>query len=286
MAGYIERITGTIPHTNKSVDIPLDGKSLIITGSNGSGKTSFLRSVYEKIVLLIVNKEQAELPELKEYLLDKKNELERLNKGTLQYDSTLRKIKHSQRKIENIESGLQPVIPDNIQFSSKYDDRQAVILYFEDKRLAEIFEAETAQGIQTEIEENRQAAHDENVGYNLEQHLLNLKTRRSLAITEDKDMSLADAIDKWFGEFEKKLKHLFEDDSVRLLFNSNKNKFFIQQNGKPQFTFQTLSAGYNAILDVYADLLMRTEYFSISPTELEGAVFIDEIDSHLHVSLI
>jgi ABC-type uncharacterized transport system fused permease/ATPase subunit len=40
MAGYIERITGTIPHTNKSVDIPLDGKSLFITGANGSGKTS------------------------------------------------------------------------------------------------------------------------------------------------------------------------------------------------------------------------------------------------------
>ena len=29
MAGYIERITGIIPHTNKSVDIPLNGKNLI-----------------------------------------------------------------------------------------------------------------------------------------------------------------------------------------------------------------------------------------------------------------
>jgi len=106
-----------------------------------------------------------------------------------------------------------------------------------------------------------------------------------LAITEDNDMSLADAIDKWFDKFEKNLKHLFEDDSVRLRFDSNKNKFSIQQNDKPIFTFQTLSAGYKAIFDVYADLLMRTEYFSISPTELEGVVFIDEIDSHLHISL-
>jgi len=56
MAGYIERITSIIPHIDKSVDIPLDGNNLIITGSNGSGKTSFLHSVYEKTVLLIVKK--------------------------------------------------------------------------------------------------------------------------------------------------------------------------------------------------------------------------------------
>jgi predicted ATP-binding protein involved in virulence len=172
-----------------------------------------------------------------------------------------------------------------LQFSSKYNDRKAVILYFADKRFAEIAEAEIAQGLQTEIEDNQRAAYDTNVGNKLEQHLLNLKTRCSLAITEDDDQSLADTINNLFKEFEKNLKHLLEDNSARLLFDSNKNKFSIQQNGKPPFTFQTLSAGYNAIFDVYADLLMRTEYFSISPTALEGVVFIDEIDSHLHVSL-
>ena len=206
-------------------------------------------------------------------------------KGTTEYDSLLNSVKWYQEEIEHIENGLQLAIPNNIQFSSKYDERQAVVLYFEDKRLANIAEAKTAQGLQSEIEENRKMAHDQNVGNKLEQHLLNLKTRRSLAITEDNDLSLAKTIDNWFDEFEKNLKHLFEDDSVRLLFDSNKNKFSIQQNGKPPFTFQTLSAGYKAIFDVYADLLMRTEYFSISPTALEGVVFIDEIDSHLHISL-
>ena len=285
MAGYIERITGIIPHTNKSVDIPIEGKSLIITGGNGSGKTSFLRSAYEKTVLLIVKKEQADLPQLKQQLMNNQRCIDKLTKGTIQYVTYETLIKNNQAEIEKIENELTLIIPDNILFSSKYDDRQAVVLYFEDKRLADIAEAKTAQGLQVEIEENRKAAHDQNVGNKLEQHLLNLKTRRSLAITEDKNQSLADTIDKWFEEFEKNLKHLFEDDSVRLLFDSNKNKFSIQQKGKPPFTFQTLSAGYNAIFDVYADLLMRTEYFSISPTALEGVVFIDEIDSHLHISL-
>jgi AAA15 family ATPase/GTPase len=285
MAKYIKRIVGEIPHTHKIVDIPLNGKNLIITGGNGSGKTSFLRNAYEKTVLLIINKVQADLPQKKQLLENYKQTLNTMTKGTTQFDSYLQLINRTQYEIESVENGLKLDIPDNIQFSSKYDERKAVVLYFEDKRLAEITEAKTAQGLQIEIEENRSAGHNKNVGNKLEQHLLNLKTRRSLAITEDKDQALADNIDIWFEEFEKNLKHLFEDNSVTLLFNSSKNKFSIQQDGKPPYTFQTLSAGYKAIFDVYADLLMRTEYFSISPLELEGVVFIDEIDSHLHISL-
>jgi predicted ATP-binding protein involved in virulence len=285
MAGYIERITGIIPHTNKTVDIPLDGKNLIITGGNGSGKTSFLRSVYGKTVLLIVEKKKDELISLQETLINSRKKLSKSVKGTKEYDSSLSMIKYSQTEIEKIENGLQLIIPNNIEFSSMCDDRHAVVKYFEDKRLAEIAEAKTAQGLQTEIDENYKAAHDQNVGNKLEQHLLNLRARRSFAITEDQDQSLANTIELWFEEFEKNLKHLFEDNSTKLNFYPNNSKFYIQQDDKLLFTFQTLSAGYKAIFDVYADLLMRTEYFSISPTALEGFVFIDEIDSHLHISL-
>jgi len=285
MARYIERITGVVPHTGKSVDIPINGKNLIITGGNGSGKTSFLRNAYEKTVLLIVNKKQADLPMLKQNLQNSIIHLSKMTKGTTDYDSIFRQMEYYKKEVENIESELCPVIPNNIQFSSKYDDRHAVVLYFEDKRLANIVEAKTAQGLQTEIEENKKLAHNQNLGNKLEQHLLNLKARRSFAITEDKDQSLAGTIDKWFEEFDKNLKHLFEDDSTKLDFDSNKSKFSIQQDNKPLYTFQELSAGYRAIFDVYADLLMRTEYFSVSPLELDGVVFIDEIDSHLHISL-
>ena len=285
MAGYIERITGVIPHTNKSVDIPLNGENLIITGGNGSGKTSFLRNAYEKTVLLIVEKKQADLPQLKQNLQTNNTYLDKSTKGTTNYDFFLQQVELYKREIEDIESGMQIYVPNNIPFSSKYEDRQAVILYFEDKRLANIAEAKTAQGLQTEIEENRKIAHNQNIGNKLEQHLLNLRARRSFAITEDKDQSLASTIDVWFEEFDKNLKHLFEDDSTKLDFDPNKSKFTIKQDNKPPYTFQTLSAGYKAIFDVYADLLMRTEYFSVSPLELEGVVFIDEIDSHLHISL-
>jgi AAA15 family ATPase/GTPase len=285
MAGYIEHIIGLIPHTKKSVDIPLYGKNLIITGGNGSGKTSFLRIVYDKTVSLILKKYQTDLSQLRKNLQEYEEALAVSSEYEIEHYQYRESINETQEKIQRIEYKFHTVIPNDKQFSSKWDNRQAVILYFDDRRFAEFYVAKTARGLQGEIEENRMATHKEKVGKKLEQHLLNMKNRRSLAITEDKDQELADNIGIWFTEFEKRLKLLFEDDSIQLLFNTSDNKVLLQQNDKPPFTFQTLSAGYNAIFDVYADLLMRTEYFSISPLELEGVVFIDEIDSHLHISL-
>ncbi|UDI90602.1 AAA family ATPase [Pseudomonas sp. IAC-BECa141] len=62
-------------------------------------------------------------------------------------------------------------------------------------------------------------------------------------------------------------------------------RFLIGQPERPKYSFQTLSSGYLAIFDIYADLLMRAEYRDITPGELMGVVLIDEIDAHLHISL-
>jgi predicted ATP-binding protein involved in virulence len=57
MERWIKNIAGTIPHTNKTVNIELEGRNLIVTGPNGSGKTSMLKSVYDKLILYTLNKE-------------------------------------------------------------------------------------------------------------------------------------------------------------------------------------------------------------------------------------
>jgi AAA15 family ATPase/GTPase len=51
MVKWIQNISGVIPHTNKTVSIALNGRNLIVTGANGSGKTSFLKALYEKVCL-------------------------------------------------------------------------------------------------------------------------------------------------------------------------------------------------------------------------------------------
>ncbi|WP_407300720.1 hypothetical protein [Raoultella ornithinolytica] len=42
----ISKINIPIPYSRKKVNIQLDGRSLIITGGNGCGKTSFITAIY------------------------------------------------------------------------------------------------------------------------------------------------------------------------------------------------------------------------------------------------
>jgi predicted ATP-binding protein involved in virulence len=141
MEKFINHIAGIIPHTLKSVDIDLKGKNLIITGGNGSGKTSFLRSAYEKTFLLIAQKKQADLPQLKQKLQIHEEQLANQTKGTTNYDQWKNIVTITKKEVENIEAGLQVIIPNNIEFSANYDEGKAIVCYFEDKRLANIIEA-------------------------------------------------------------------------------------------------------------------------------------------------
>lgn len=253
MEKWIKSISGKIPYTNKIVNINLDGKNLIVTGANGTGKTSFLKAAYEKVFLLVVPKEFSKV-------FQKTN---RLN-------------------VPEIE--LEIDIPDRAIFSSMYKERKAVIQLFEEKRLSEIKQPTTAKAVS--VEENiARGRIGQKFANNLEQHLVNLKSRQALAITEKNDRLLANDIECWFVNFENNLKILFEDENIKLKFDPDNFHFSICQPNKPPYSFQTFSAGYRAIFDIYAELIMRAEYFKVTPRNLTGVVFIDEIDSHLHVSL-
>lgn len=284
MNRYLNHITGIIPNTYKEIDIPLNGKNLIITGGNGSGKTSLLNALYKKVKLLIVDK--ADETEIQKNLKRYQSEFEKSIKGTSDYSYYQQHRDRYRKELDEITGGLHPDISNVLDFSSKYDDRVAVVKLFEASRVADIAHTDTVKSQAKAAEEAEQLAkQNQSFGHKLEEHLVSLKTRESLAKTHDNDFVLAEKIQKWFEHFEKNLQWLMEDESAKLTFDSNAMKFSIQQKDKPAYTFQSLSSGYSSLFDIYADLLMRTEYFKVTPAELGGIAFIDEIDAHLHVSL-
>jgi predicted ATP-binding protein involved in virulence len=226
MEKWLKRISGTVPHTNKAVDIDINGRNLIVTGANGSGKTQFLTALH------------------------------------LALTGAASSIKATFSKSEQMR-----------------DSSKGIVNFYEEKRLSNI--REPVIGGLLYVNANG------NAGDNLEQHLLNLKTRASFAITENNNKQLSADIQRWLDSFERNLKILFEDEDLKLKLDLEpvNPHFLIVQKDKPPFTFQTLSAGYRAIFDIYADLLMQTEEQKKMPDELTGVALIDEIDSHLHVSL-
>lgn len=61
MSGYLMKIKTKIPYSDKVVDIDLDGKTLILTGGNGCGKTQLMKYLFTKLQQAIVEKKNYDI---------------------------------------------------------------------------------------------------------------------------------------------------------------------------------------------------------------------------------
>lgn len=284
---HLVNISGGIPHVGISnISIPLNGRNLIITGKNGSGKTSFLSLLSDKINLHLQKEIQNE-EQIKHFLKIYDDQKNNNPPGSYQYSQAQQQIDHYQKRLDEFHRGFQLDFTSELELVNLYDNLKAVFVFFTAMRISSIQKTQQTSSIE---EEKRVAIEDfknksiVNFGSKLEQHLVNIKVDQSLSITEDNNQKHADEIKEWFDEFDKHLQFLFEDSSAHLVFHRENFNFKISLCGR-EFDFQTLSSGYLAIFDILADLIMRSEFFDITPAQLSGIVIIDEIDAHLHISL-
>lgn len=115
--------------------------------------------------------------------------------------------------------------------------------------------------------------------------MVDCKVQEALARNEGKTED-ADYIRQWFESFRNILRQIFDDPSLELDFNYKDYSFHIQTHGK-SFKFTELSAGYSAVLDIVADLIlkMQSQNDVVRAYEKEGIALIDEIETHLHLEL-
>lgn len=117
-------------------------------------------------------------------------------------------------------------------------------------------------------------------------YLLDLKVTEALARNNNK-AEKADEIHVWFAELENLLKQIFDDKTLRLEFDEDTFEFHVLQQGREPFDFNTLSSGYQAVLDIVLDIIMRMQNQTRHSFafHLPGIVIIDEIETHLHLEL-
>jgi predicted ATP-binding protein involved in virulence len=262
------------------IDIPLsyeERKHLILTGKNGSGKTSVLETI--KAYFEGLEENQIHLEYWKKRL-DVYMSAEREPNETLmlqEYDYMKRPIAQRYTYREAIEKYSKISIQFSEQSNLYYSLRsnEYMFVYFPAKRDVKYREVSGPQ----KLDFQKVPQLYNNFSPSFLQYLVNQKTELSFAQV-DKDQSQSKSIEKWFDDFENILQQMY-GQNVKLEFDRKEWNFYLLLDGHERFDLNHLSDGYAAIMNIISELLLRIN----ANYQFRGVVLIDEIETHLHIEL-
>ena len=280
MSRYIKNI-----HINKvrhlrDINIPLEKEDyphLMITGKNGSGKTSLLNAIANHIER-IANNIYKKFENYERHIKYFENKLKDNPYNTF----FIEQLKYYKNQYEFFFSEVTVAFEDDHSLIRKYQDGNFIIAFYEAHR--------TIKNLQEPINPTKPTLRKRSkIKDSLTSQFLNflahLKVQEALARNEKLERD-ANQIRKWFVNFEKLLGEIFQDKDLQLHFNYKDYSFKILTKGK-EFKFTELSDGFAAVLDIIVDLILKMQHKNqlTRAYECEGIVLVDEIETHLHLEL-
>lgn len=270
----------------KDISIPLSEeriKHLILTGKNGSGKTSVIEALAEYLNNVFTDKHFEARKAWKDDAERKRNLAVQEKKDEVEIFKLESDVCKKEKDLKKSRNGL------DIQFSNTTDNiitltekYHYILAYY---RADRIFQAEQPKHVE-KVQLKEYYGLQESPRKEFVKYLLDLKMTEALARNNEK-IEKADEIKAWFDKLEQLLKNIFDDETIQLVFDEDTFEFHILQQGKEPFDFNTLSSGYQAVLDIVLDIIMRMQHQTQRSFDfnLPGFVLVDEIETHLHLEL-
>lgn len=271
----------------KNIEIklnPEERQHLILTGKNGSGKTSVLRAI--KSYLQAIN--EGRLKEVTgQYQKWLEEDTQKLKLASTE-DEKCRleeEIKKDLKLVEKYNKGLTLSFFNESGMDAVYAQGNFITAFFAADRKSVI---QRASGVE-DVKLKNQYSIDDCPTQTLLKYMVHLKTQQAYAQNE-KDNGVEKQISDWFSRFDNALKVLLDDDSIKLRYDYKNYNFLVEQKGRNPYGLDELSDGYSAIISIVADLILRMDRNwllkgELSKYDVEGVVLIDELETHLHVEL-
>ena len=282
MNRYIKNIHIKQVRHLKDINLPLEKEDyphLMITGKNGSGKTSLLNAIANHIER-IANDSYKNFESYERQIEYFEKHLKKENpQNTLSIEQQLQYYKN---QYELFFGEVIVAFEDVDSLIRKYQDGNFIIAFYEAHRTIKNLQ-EPINPTKPELQDKwgiKQTSTQEFLKF-----LADLKIQEALARNEKLERD-ADQIREWFVNFERLLGEIFQDKDLQLYFNYKDYSFKILTKGK-EFKFTELSDGFAAVLDIVVDLILKMQDKNqlIRAYESEGIVLVDEIETHLHLEL-
>ena len=271
----------------KNIEIKLNPEKrqhLILTGKNGSGKTSVLKAVRNHLQMIndgmwrIVKWDYPEaIRSCRQNYNNAKTDREKIK--------AQESIEEISQMAEQHMSGCNLLFSDENTLESLYAQGNFITAYFAADRTSKIQRVHGAEDVKLETEYPINSEPSKI----LLKYMVHLKTQQAYARNED-DLETEAKIASWFLRFRDALRVLLDDESIELRYDYKNYNFLIEQKGRNPYGLDELSDGYSAIIGIVADLILRMDRNwllkgELSQYDVEGVVLIDELETHLHVEL-
>lgn len=281
MNRYIKNI-----HINKvrhlrDINIPLEKEAyphLMLTGKNGSGKTSLLNAIANHIER-IANDRYKDFEKYESSIKYYENKLKENPQNRLSLEQSL---VWNKNQYELFFGEVIVAFEDVDSLIIKYQKGNFIIAFYEAHRTIKKLQ-EPKNPTKPELQDKwgiKETSTQEFLNF-----LADLKIQEALARNEKLEKD-ANQIREWFVNFERLLGEIFQDEDLQLHFNYKDYSFKILTKEK-EFKFTELSDGFAAVLDIIVDLILKMQDKNqlIRAYECEGIVLVDEIETHLHLEL-
>ena len=269
------------------IKIKLDSNKrqhLLLTGKNGSGKTSllleiekFLRAINDEKLSQVFDQYPTWINEAKKKVLSASSDSEKY--------AADKDLKQCLGFLKKYSDGVQINLNQYEGLEMMYHNGKFITAYFPSERKAQFMRP---NGVENITLENTYGI-DESAGDILLKYMVHLKTQQAYARNEA-DQTTANQIQKWFDRFDSALQILLDEESIHIEYDYKKYDFKIRQNGREPFSFNELSDGYSSVIYIVSDLILRMDKNwlledKISEYDYQGIVLIDELETHLHIEL-
>lgn len=288
MSNYITAIHVKDLRHLHGIDIQLSENErchLLITGKNGSGKTTLLEAIAHYLETLITVDSNSTQKALEKSIRQDENNLkfaqEHNNKEVV--EDTKKRLEFYRERLKSLYGALTVDFADETQFKQSVNNGDFIIAYYKDYRNPHFIEPISPELPDYRVNNKLTAEAKDNQFLKL---LVHYKVQGAMEGFEGNG-GQAKRITEWFDKFKVILRRLFNDEHLEIRFNPRDYTFTMTDSQGKSFRFTQLPAGYRAALDIISGLIFKMQgkgQVNLS-FDQEGIVLIDEVETHLHLSM-
>ncbi len=251
---------------------------LLLTGRNGSGKTSLLCAIRDAMEYMASNGRYS--TQIQEWLEANETTLAAA-KTDHEKNEARDEITRNREQLVKLTGSVELIAEDTAEFARILSAREALFAYYDAQHAARFVQPSAPGipkvGLTQNLREKRSGCFVE--------FLINLKVQCALYRNEKKEED-AKKIEEWFRQFDGILKRIFDESDTHLDFEPRGYKLSIVSGGRCS-PLTALSDGFSSLLDVVSDLIlkMQREDDLVAAYDMPGVVLIDEVETHLHMEL-